>query len=217
MTCTHCATEFESRTKRKYCCARCKNGAGAIMRRARNARRTERTCYRCKATKPAEVFGSPSHSYCRECWNDSARRRRAEMSVADRTARRRKSYERENQERRAASARFRRHGLTADLMAAMLVEQDGGCAICGVGAPGGRGGWHVDHDHSCCPAGRSCIRCIRGLLCTRCNVGLGNFGDSSASLLAAAEYLLNSTPSGRSGGKEAPDSPGVRGFRLPGR
>src|SRR5580658_5271133 len=32
---------------------------------------------------------------------------------------------------------------------------------------------HVDHNHKCCPKGTSCGKCVRGLLCTKCNVSLG--------------------------------------------
>lgn len=32
----------------------------------------------------------------------------------------------------------------------------------------------IDHDHRCCPGERSCGKCIRGVLCTRCNTYLGH-------------------------------------------
>ncbi|MFF8290006.1 endonuclease VII domain-containing protein [Streptomyces sp. NPDC016309] len=73
--------------------------------------------------------------------------------------------------------------------AEMLATQGGVCAICE--QPDGNGlALCVDHDHGCCPdAARTCGRCVRGLVCSACNHGLGKFRDSPELLRAAAAYL----------------------------
>lgn len=45
----------------------------------------------------------------------------------------------------------------------------------------------IDHDHSCCPTRRSCGKCVRGVLCSNCNVGLGQLKDD----IAVVENLLS--------------------------
>jgi hypothetical protein len=62
---------------------------------------------------------------------------------------------------------------------AKLIEQSYRCAICKQ-KPNGRL-LSVDHDHN--------SNRLRGLLCDRCNLGLGSFNDSSISLEAATGYL----------------------------
>ena len=51
--------------------------------------------------------------------------------------------------------------------------------------------WHVDHDHSCCPTGSSCGKCVRGLLCPSCNQVLGSVHDNPTTLRNLAQYLDN--------------------------
>lgn len=57
--------------------------------------------------------------------------------------------------------------------------QNGACAICNepetrVDPRTGYVVWlSVDHDHSCCPGHRSCGKCVRELLCSKCNMGVG--------------------------------------------
>lgn len=83
------------------------------------------------------------------------------------------------------------YGLTSTQFDALLASQGGGCAVCKTPDPGGRGTWHIDHDHTCCPGKRSCGACIRGILCSGCNIGLGHFGDDADRLMQAAAYLLS--------------------------
>jgi hypothetical protein len=47
----------------------------------------------------------------------------------------------------------------------------------------------VDHDHSCCPKSKSCGKCIRGLLCSSCNVALGRLKDNVQTLKRLIKYL----------------------------
>jgi hypothetical protein len=70
----------------------------------------------------------------------------------------------------------RKYGMTLEEHAALLESQGGLCAACHE-APA----IHTDHDHA---TGR-----VRGLLCNKCNLGLGLFADDPDRLLAAAEYL----------------------------
>jgi hypothetical protein len=49
----------------------------------------------------------------------------------------------------------------------------------------------VDHDHSCCSGKTSCGKCVRGLLCTRCNVFLGHSRDDTAVAYSMIDYLTN--------------------------
>ncbi len=82
-----------------------------------------------------------------------------------------------------------KYSLTAEQFAQLVESQGCACAVCGATEPGGAGAWHVDHDHACCAEGRSCGKCVRGLLCSRCNSGLGLFDDDSERLAAALAYL----------------------------
>lgn len=87
--------------------------------------------------------------------------------------------------------RLRLYNLSHPEWLALLAAQGGRCAICGTDEPGGVGQFHVDHDHACCPGDKSCGKCIRGLLCHSCNVGIGCLGEGVERLMSAAAYLLS--------------------------
>jgi hypothetical protein len=85
--------------------------------------------------------------------------------------------------------RLANYGMTWDQYQELLATQGGMCAICGRQCSSGRM-LAVDHDHACCPdPGKSCGRCVRGLLCGSCNQGIGSLGDAPDRLRAAAAYL----------------------------
>jgi hypothetical protein len=66
-----------------------------------------------------------------------------------------------------------RYKMTPEEYVALLTQQNGKCAACGTTEPGGVGGFHVDHDHGCCPGRITCGTCRRGLLCYNCNSTIG--------------------------------------------
>lgn len=86
--------------------------------------------------------------------------------------------------------RKRKYGLSEEGFDALLQSQNNQCAICYSVEGGGNGNaWHVDHNHSCCPGIITCGSCVRGILCSKCNQGIGYFQDSAEILRAAANYL----------------------------
>lgn len=86
-----------------------------------------------------------------------------------------------------AKAVARRYGLEPSWYFDTLSRQGGGCAICGTPPNGKR--LHVDHDHSHCTANKGCPICVRGLLCSPCNTGIGMLGESVERLGLAVSYL----------------------------
>lgn len=85
--------------------------------------------------------------------------------------------------------RLRNYGLTAEDVAEILRQLDGKCPICNIDISDR---FVVDHDNKCCPreAGRdTCGKCVRGLICGRCNSGLGMFLDNPQAIRNAADYL----------------------------
>ena len=133
------------------------------------ALRTRKWCPRCGEERAIEEFGRNRASadgataYCRPCHNEVGR---------------------ENKIKRNGSTRDyhlkRRYGLTSADVDRLIAEQGGLCAICLRRAP-----QHVDHDHE--------SGAVRGVLCSGCNQGLGNFRDDTDALRRAIDYLETPT------------------------
>jgi len=74
----------------------------------------------------------------------------------------------------------KRYGIDINIYNQMLEKQNGGCAICGGQTTNGRN-LYIDHDH------KSGV--IRGLLCNRCNSGIGLLNDDVEIIKRALLYL----------------------------
>ena len=141
--------------------------------------RIEKYCPDCKETLPIEMFGINAgqrggfNSYCKIHMRERANTPRAKELSWKRNLK-------------------NRYNISAEEYYNLLEEQFGGCAICGKTPEENGQRLSVDHDHSCCPGKNSCGMCVRGILCTRCNVLVG-FIETSVEhgLPAAYNYLRN--------------------------
>jgi hypothetical protein len=77
----------------------------------------------------------------------------------------------------------KRYGIPKEKYKKMEEEQKGLCACCGKEPKnrGKNGSFVVDHCHA--------TGAVRGLLCAKCNAGIGFFDDDPALLLLASQYL----------------------------
>lgn len=82
------------------------------------------------------------------------------------------------------AARSVKYGLAPDAFIEILSRP---CEVCGDSDPSRA---TIDHDHACCPGETSCGGCVRGRLCSPCNLGMGAFKDSGVLLESARRYLL---------------------------
>jgi hypothetical protein len=130
-----------------------------------------RVCARCSVPKLLEEFYSSRTTYCRVCVSDRHKETLAKIPEIN---------------KRYAVKRY--YGITLEDKEAMLAAQGGKCLICGGTESRGKG-WAVDHDHSCCPGTKTCGKCIRGILCSTCNNGLGCARDNVEILRRMILYL----------------------------
>ena len=136
-----------------------------------NKRQPNKRCSSCKELKYFKDFSKNKsrpdghHVQCKEC---RSKYKPSEESL------------KKNRERLRKWNRFKATGFTQEDFDKKLIEQNGKCAICGT-SDSGATDWHADHDHK---TGQK-----RGLLCQKCNTGLGLLKDDIDVLCSAIEYL----------------------------
>lgn len=142
-------------------------------------------CTHCKEVLPQEQFHKAKAFHdglsrrCKKCayeFHEAWRQRNKVQAAANA-----KRWRANNKERSDDHSRKQNYGIPLGTYARMLAQQNGKCAICEATEGGGRGAFHVDHDHS---SGK-----VRGLLCEACNLGLGKFRDRADVLASAIKYL----------------------------
>ena len=133
---------------------------------------TEETGYRVRTGKHAGKF----NQYCRKCAVVYNRGRYLANPEKFKLARR--EYAKTNPDQMRKHQLKRDHNTTPEWVEQKSLEQCGCCAICWEPLPKNP---PVDHDHN---TGQN-----RGLLCSKCNFGLGHFDDQPQRILSAVEYL----------------------------
>lgn len=148
-------------------------------------------CPRCDEIKPLDEFirnkGSVNGrgSYCRPCANAYRKLQIARDPEAARVYVRKWQTEINPESFKCSKRKWRlraSYGLSVEEYDVMLLQQGGGCAICCRPPDDNYSGLlYVDHDHD---SGN-----VRGLLCQRCNFGIGLLGNNTDLLTKAAEYV----------------------------
>lgn len=138
----------------------------------------QKRCPGCGEAKPLSEFHERRDRACRA----------AECKACSSSRSKTYNAQPENKERVRNRHYLYRYGISAERYDQMVAERGNRCDICG-GPPNGKGALHVDHDHACCPGDRTCGKCVRGLLCYRCNTALGAINDNLQTAQGMLSYL----------------------------
>lgn len=142
-------------------------------------------CPRCKDTLSINDFNKKPNGRPRWCCRKCEAKKQKEWRKANPEKNReiRKRYTEAHPEmmkRWYRRSKLRRKGMDPDAIEKYLLTHNGNCEICGLPPNGHR--HYIDHSHT---TGK-----FRGILCAKCNSGLGLFNDSPELLDKAKIYLF---------------------------
>ena len=152
----------------------------------------KKVCTKCGESKILDDFPiNPKMkfnrgSWCRKCSTALNKEWQERTGYKSKPLSREKQREYDRKPERRLAARERRlrknYTLTITEFNELLTSQNKRCAICSSLKAGGKNNqWAVDHDHK--------TGLVRGILCHKCNRGLGHFDDDVKLLVNAIEYL----------------------------
>ncbi len=149
-----------------------------------------KTCNRCLTSKEETEFGKATRNTCKTCWNayqkayrDNNPERTKELRIAWQAKNRQKVNAQGSEWRKANPNKVRsfklktRYGITQEDYLIMYAEQKGICKICEKYFEK----LVVDHCHTTLK--------IRGLLCQKCNAGIGFLTENENALNNAIKYV----------------------------
>jgi hypothetical protein len=142
-------------------------------------------CSKCGEEKPETEFNKNKRNqdgldyWCRKCYSNY--RQQPENKRHQAAASKERNQKPENKFRAMNRHRKRKYDLTNEQYNRMSEEQNGCCIICGKHQSELKQPLGVDHDHR---TGKN-----RGLLCKKCNFGIGYFDENINSLENAIIYL----------------------------
>lgn len=170
-------------------------------------------CTKCQTVKPMEEFAknrsnaSGIHSWCKVCMTNKVLEyrggRRFKTAKRNNTHKEcrscgqinivlgsKKSYCDDCISEKGYARNIKlRFNMSLDDYNNMVAKQGGVCAICKTNPENKR--LSIDHDHNCCPGQYTCGKCIRSLICHRCNMVLGQINDDISILKSMTDYLQN--------------------------
>jgi len=145
-------------------------------------------CRRCGDDLPISAFDTyPKYnkryakSMCTVCDREKKREWRAENPEKVKKQNKKSNSKRTTEQHRKSDLR-KKYGMTLEDFETMIAKQGHLCAICSTDLSElNTKNVHIDHCHT---NGH-----VRGILCRKCNVGLGFFMDNKENLRSAIEYL----------------------------
>lgn len=138
-------------------------------------------CTKCGESKSLDDFSNKTGrkdgkaSYCLVCGRIANKKwREANLEIAKENAR--ESSKRYYYAKGTVFNRLRKYKLTEEQFNNLMTSTDGSCGICA-----SKENLVIDHCHR--------TKRVRGILCSKCNTGLGKLGDDKESLIKAIKYL----------------------------